>query len=114
MIWPLEAKAGADIPAEVWIDNMGVAPIYRPYVFAYRFRQGKAEHVVHSAQDIRKWMPDHTWFSENVRMPQELERGEAKIDVAIVDGATDKPRVKLAVKEIMDDGWHPMTSIDIV
>jgi hypothetical protein len=98
---------------QAWIDNVGVAPIYRPYKLAYRFRQGKRSHVVHSRQDIRTWMPEYTWFAEKVSVPRALEAGLAQVDVAIVDPTTDRPRVKLAIEEILADGWHPMSAVEV-
>lgn len=114
MILPLEAKPGQRIQSSIWIDNVGVAPIYRPYCLAYRFRQGRNSAIVLSKQDLRTWMPDHTWFTEKLTFPKSLQRGEVKIDVGIVDPKTREPRVKFAIKETGKDGWHPMTSMDVL
>ena len=114
MILPLEARRGSKFPVEVWIDNVGVAPIYRPYKFAFRFRQGKTSCVVQSSQDITKWMPDHTWFSEKITLPKKLQRGEAKLDCAIVAPKTNSPVVRFAIEDVLDDAWHPLTSIDVL
>lgn len=114
MLLPLEVTPRQRFKVEVLIDNVGVAPIYRPYRFAYRFRQNGREEVVESKKDIRKWMPDHTWFSERIAAPEWLRPGSAKLDVGIVDSDTDEPRVKLAVEQIRDDGWHPMALVDVV
>jgi hypothetical protein len=97
----------------LWIDNCGVAPIYRPYKLALRFRQGKDAAIVHCAQDIRTWMPGHTWFEEHLAMPATLQSGEVKVDLGIVEAATNEPRVRFAIKEVEKDGWHPMTSMDV-
>ena len=91
-----------------------MAPIYRPYRFGYRFRQNGREQVVQSKKDIRKWMPDHTWFSEPVTAPEWLRPGSAKLDVGVVDPETAEPQVKLAIEQIRDDGWHPMTLVDVM
>ena len=114
LMLPLDLKAGKRFPLSVFIDNVGCAPIYRPYRFAYRFRQGGKEEVVHSKQDIRTWMPDHTCFSERVTAPAWLKPGGAKLDVGIVDPETDRPRVKLAIEGMREDGWHPMALVDVV
>ncbi len=111
---PLEAKPGQRIKLDLWVDNAGCAPIYRPYALAFRFRQGGKEELVHSKADIRKWMPDHTWFSEKITFPRTLERGEVKVDVGIVEKKTGKPRVRFAIRKVLDDGWHPLTSMDVV
>ena len=113
MILPLEAKPGQRIKFEMFVDNVGVAPIYRPYRLALRFRQGREGHVVPSKADIRQWMPDHTWFSEEIAFPPALQRGEVKVDLGIVDEA-GKPKVRFAIDEVTEDGWHPLTSMDVL
>ena len=137
MILPLEVKPGQRFEAPVWIDNVGCAPIYRRYRFAYRFRQAGREEVIHSKQDIRKWMPGHSWFKERVAAPGWLRPGSAKVDVGIVEEgegasgrrqapaeqdvlrqqateATKAVRVKLAIEPVREDGWHPMGLVDVV
>jgi len=113
MILPLEAKPGQRIPFGMFIDNVGVAPIYRPYRLAFRFRQGREQHIVLSEADVRTWLPDHTWFSEEIVFPPALQRGEAKVDIALVDD-TSAPRVRFAIEGVLPDGWHPMTSMDVL
>ncbi len=114
MILPLEAKHGGPMEYSMWIDNVGCAPIYRPYRFAFRFRQGGREEVVRSEQDIRTWMPGHTWFQETVTFPKELVPGVTEVDVAIVRPDTNEPVVKFASEEVLDDGWHPMARMDVL
>lgn len=130
MILPLEARPGQRIPFEMFIDNVGVAPLYHPYKLAFRFRQGKDEHIAFPLSlsgkeqgeamgsvptaDPRTWMPDHTWFSDEIVFPPTLQRGETQVDIGLVDPATLKPRVRLAIQESLPDGWHPMTSMDVV
>jgi hypothetical protein len=114
MLLPLEAKPGRRIAIEVWMDNVGVAPIYRPYRFAYRFRQGGKTEVIHSRQDIRTWMPDHTWFSERITFPRWGKPGSVKVDVGLIDAETDTPKVKLAIDDVRPDGWHPLAMMDVV
>ncbi len=114
MTVPLEVEPGGRMPYNAWVDNVGCAPIYRPYRFAFRFRQGERAVVVHSAQDIRTWMPDHTWFQETLTVPKELAPGVVDVDVAIVHPETNQPVVKFAVDELLDDNWHPMTKMDVL
>jgi len=113
-ILPLEAERGSRMQVRAWIDNVGCAPLYRPYKLAYRFRRGKRTRIVHSHQDVRAWLPDHNWFSEDVEVPGDLEAGTVEIDVGIVDALADEPRVKFAIDEIRDDGWHPLCCMDLL
>jgi hypothetical protein len=114
MILPLEVKRGQRVKVQAWVDNVGVAPIYRPYRLAYRFRQGEKAAVVHSKQDVCKWMPEHTWFSEGVEVPRALRPGTVELEVGIVDPKTNKPKVKLAIEGLSEDGWHPVAMVDAV
>ena len=113
MILPLEAKAGEKRRCKFVIDNKGVAPIYRPYHFALRFSQGGRHYIVKLKQDIRTWMPDLTFFREKFIFPKELKLGEVKVACSIVNDR-DEPVVKLAIKPLDEDGWHPLTSMDVV
>jgi len=113
MVLPLEASARQQCKMSAVIDNKGIAPIYRPYRLALRFSQGKTHKVVALRQDIRRWMPDLSYFEESFAFPAGLVRGEAKVSCGIVD-ANDKPVVRLAVKAVDAEGWHPLTSIDVL
>jgi hypothetical protein len=110
---PLEARAGSSVPMNFYIDNVGCAPIYRPYPLAIRFRQRGGEHVVRLKEDLRTWLPGNHWFEESVEVPSALKPGEAQIDVGILNPRTARPKVRLAIQERLADGWHPMTSMDI-
>jgi hypothetical protein len=112
MILPLSARPGERVQTTVTIDNRGVAPIYRPYQFALRFSQGRTHHVVPFNQDIRAWMPDYNSFRETFTIPRGLSKGEAAVSCGIVHD--DKPVVRLAIKAVDKDGWHPLTKIDVV
>ncbi len=54
LLLPLEVKPVQRFKVQVSIDNMGVAPIYRPYRFAYRFRQDGKEEIITSKQEVVK------------------------------------------------------------
>jgi len=112
ILLPLEAKRGERITADFLIDNVGCAPIYRPYRLALRFRQGRKSAVVALKQDIRTWMPGHACFSEKIPIPRTLKPGEAKVDFVIL-GDQNQPRVWFALDAKTSDGWHPLTCIDL-
>lgn len=111
MLLPLDARPDTKIVIETFIDNIGCAPIYRPYKLALRFKQGKRCEVVHFSQDIRAWLPGHHWFREALPLPTVFERGEVKVALGIVDEA-NVPRVWFAIDAQTDCGWHPLTSMD--
>ena len=113
IILPLECRPGERVKTTFFIDNVGCAPIYRPYPLALRFRQGKTSRVVHLKADIRTWMPGHTWFEETITAPAGLKRGEVKVDLAIVDDK-DNPKVWFAIAGEKVDDWHPLSSMDVI
>ncbi|HYF49110.1 MAG TPA: DUF4832 domain-containing protein [Planctomycetota bacterium] len=113
MLLPLEAKRGSEIKVSVFGDNVGCAPIYRPYKLALRFKQGNKSHVVPFKEDIRKWLPGHNYFEETIQFPQDVQPGEVKVALGMVD-ETNTPRVWWAIEGKLDEGWHPLTSMDFV
>ena len=112
LLMPLGAGRGKKIELQFFVDNVGCAPIYRPYRLAVRFHQSGGAGIVMLKQDIRTWMPGHTWFAETVTVPKDLAKGEARFDLGIVDGR-GAPKVWFAIDGRTDDGWHPLTSIDV-
>lgn len=114
MILPLAECAGQAVEARVLIDNVGVAPIHRPYRFALRFRQGEVSHIVPLTQDIRRWLPDLTWFSEPIAVPAGLHGRETDVETAIIDPVTQRPVARFAIEGDVADGWHALTKMDLM
>jgi hypothetical protein len=108
---PLAVKRGGQIAVSCFADNVGCAPLYRPYALALRFTQGRTVRVVRFAVDLRTWLPGHAYFDESIRLPAVFQRGEVKIALGIVD-EHDTPRVWWAITGATDGGWHPLTSIN--
>ena len=111
---PLEAKPGDRIPTYIWIENVGVAPIYRDYRLVFRFRQGKDEHLVPVESDVRQWMPGNTVIVDNVVFPEKLQRGEVAVDLGVMDQKLQEPKVLFAVNSRSSDKWHPLSLMDAV
>ncbi|MFB3892386.1 MAG: DUF4832 domain-containing protein [Phycisphaerae bacterium] len=111
---PLEVRQGQRATVDVSLDNVGVAPIYTPYRLALRLSQKGAQAIVLFREDIRSWLPGSRWFSEDLALPAVIRPGVAKVDLAIVDDATNKPVVHFAVKERQPDGWVPLRYIDVL
>jgi len=61
-----------------------------------------------------EWLPGHTWFKERIAAPAWLKPGSAKVDVGLVEAETSRPRVKLAIENVRDDGWHPMALVEVL
>lgn len=99
---------------EMWVENVGVAPLYRDrYKLAFKFCQGKKEEVVHSSEDITKWLPGDVWIDEELRLNTNFEEGEIEVYVGIVDKETNIPRIKFAIEGIKEDGWYFMEKVEL-
>ncbi|MBA2480742.1 MAG: DUF4832 domain-containing protein [Planctomycetes bacterium] len=113
MLLPLEVRRGDHLTVECFTDNVGIAPIYRPYRLALRFSQGRTSEVVPFRVDIRTWLPGHNFFEERIVLPKRFQRGEVKVALGVIDD-DDVPRVWFAITGKTDAGWHPLTSIDAI
>jgi len=113
ILLPLEARPGAKISVEMFTDNVGCAPLYRPYKLALRFAQGRDARIVRFNEDIRTWLPGHNFFREEIVVPPELEGGEVQLALGVVDD-TGTPRVGFAIEGETAGGWHPLTSLDVL
>jgi hypothetical protein len=108
------AKAGTSFEYFAWIENVGVAPIYRRYALALRLTQGNRTHVYRSRADIRKWRPGDACVQETVKLPRGFKAGSAMLHVALVDPATNVPKVRFATEGAEKDGWTALDTIEII
>ncbi len=95
---------------EMWMDNAGVAPIYRKgYALAFRFTQDGKSGISLSSQDITKWLPGDTWISEAIKLSPDFTRAvDIQVETALVNIETKTPAVKIAIKGVQEDGWFPV------
>jgi hypothetical protein len=111
--WERRARVRDLFACEMWIENVGVAPIYHRYALALRFTQDDRAAVVILPPDPRKWLPGDTWISEPVRVPDGIREGEAMLDVALIDPATGAPRVNFAIEGAASDGWYELDTLEV-
>lgn len=112
-----EARIGKEWKIASSWTNLGVAPIYRNYPLALRLvgkdKAGREiKKIINTSADIRTWLPGDVTFNDNIIIP-EMPIGEYQFSLAIIDGKSDLPKVKLAVKETDKDGWLPLGRISI-
>jgi len=107
-------KPRAAIRVQAWIENTGVAPIYRPYAFALRFRQADREEIIHlNDVDIRTWLPGDAWLDTQVKLPDGFRSGWVNLAAGLVDPETNEVKVRFAVKEQFSDGWLDLNGIEV-
>jgi hypothetical protein len=104
---------GTSFEYTCWIENVGVAPIYRPYTFALKLTQGSRSHVYRSTADVLEWRPGDVFLRERVPLPDFFEPGQVMIHAGLIDPATGKPRVRFAAEETDGEGWVPLDTIEL-
>jgi hypothetical protein len=98
---------------QCWIENVGVAPIYRRYEFALRLRQGEHVAVIpFSGVDVRTWLPGDVWLDRAVPIPEGFRSGWAQLAAGLVDAETQQARVRFANKEAFSDRWLDLGGIE--
>jgi len=110
--WKRTVKRGGELAYTMWIENTGIAPIYRAYRLALRIRQDRGEAVVLSPVDPRTWLPGDAWIEEKASVPASLSAGDAMLFAGLVDVETLQPRVHFAVEE-EEDGWVPLGTVTV-
>ena len=112
VMFDVQAARGGTFRFQCWVDNVGTAPIYRPYRFALRLRQGDNAFVIPIDDvDVRTWLPGDTWVDREIRVPAGLQPGYAELSAGLIDAETRQVKVKFAVKEQFSDGWVPLDGI---
>ena len=101
-------KPGGFMQIAAWWENLGVAPCYKNYLLAYRLRNDKGSYVIISDADLLSFLPGDKLHKSSMRLRTDLPAGDYMLDVAIVDKLRFKPRVKLAIEGLLDDGWYPL------
>ena len=108
------AAPGAKLRFQAWIENVGVAPIYRRYDFALRLRQGDQSVVFPFKDvDIRNWLPGDAWLDLSFEMPKTFRPGWADLSAGLIDPVTKEAKVNFAVKERYNDRWIDLGGIEV-
>ena len=107
-----EADCRGSFRFQCWIENVGVAPIYRRYDFALRLRQAGREAVIPLKHvDVRTWLPGDVWLDERIDVPKGLEPGWTELSAGLIDPESQEAKVSFAVKEQYSDRWVPLDGI---
>jgi hypothetical protein len=131
---PEHAKAGEPLDLAMKWQNIGSAPCYKPYRVAYRLTDsnGYTKTLVANIT-VNTWMPGSVeTFTEEfiknppelppgpvvevigrVTLPQDMLSGTYRLDIAIVGEQTHEPVVRLGIKGRADDGWYPLSTIQV-
>ncbi len=108
------AKANGTFKFTSWIENIGVAPLYRHYDFALRLRQGDREEILLlDGVDPRAWLPGDIWITRDIPLPQGFKPGVLELAAGIVDPESGETRVSFSVEENFSDRWLSLGFIEL-
>ena len=112
--WAQQVRPGQPIELKTWWVNEGVAPIYRPFVLAFRFQSSRRSAVVRTDADLRKWLPGDAVFEDPIFAPEDLPAADYRFSVALLDPLTLEPGIRLAIEGRGDDGWYTLGTIHVI
>ncbi len=109
------AASDSEVSISMIWENIGVAPPYRDYLIALRLTgdEGRKPFIHVSETSIKNWLPGRVEISESVRLPAYLKPGQYTLALAVVDPMTQEPAIHLAIAGRTDDGWYPLSQIEI-
>jgi hypothetical protein len=129
-----QAKPGGKIGLSMKWQNTGSAPCYRPFRLAYRLSNGQGyEKIVVSDITVNHWLPGSVeLFTEEffrqpadlppgevvsvtdaMILPQDISPGAYSLSIAVVGEEAEQPVVRLGIKGRADDGWYPVSRLEI-
>lgn len=111
--WEGDVPAGRPLELTTWWVNEGVAPLYQPYVLAFRLSSPERSVVLRTNTDLRKWLPGDAVFEDPLFVPEDLAAGNYELSVAMLDPVTLKPGIRLAIKGRGEDGWYPLGTVHV-
>ena len=109
---PKRLARGSSLPFQMWWQNTGVAPPYRPHVLALRLGAGPTAALVDVPLDTRTLLPGDTVLDTTLPLPA-LPTGTHEIAVALLDAVTRKPAIQLAIEGRQPDGYYRLGTLEI-
>lgn len=105
-------SAGQPLSLRSRWENVGVAPVYRPWPLAYRLRRDSGEVVGQwrSEARLQDWLPGGPHeVSDLIELPGNLSPGEYGLDIAVLDREGGAPHLDLAIEGKRPDRWYPVS-----
>lgn len=116
---PSSVEAGGTLSFVTTWTNGGVAPPYLERTVAFRLRGVSGDVRLESAADIRTWTPGTHETVDTFTLPEDLEPGTYRIEVAVLDrdgtqpSTTALPPLQLAFEGRGADGWYELSELEV-
>jgi hypothetical protein len=107
--YPSQVSRGSMAAVNMWWFNAGVAPVYRPFTLAVAI----GDTVIPLDADVRQWLPGDSIYENTIAVPYDLTPGRYPVRVALLDLATHKPAIRLAIEGRQPDGWYQVGEITV-
>jgi hypothetical protein len=111
--YPTEVSPDEKVNFTTWWENQGVAPVYRPYIFAIRLDNGTYKRTFHTDANVKEWLPGDNVYNDSFFMPHDIPAGEYNVQIALLDNHTHEPVINLAIEGKRQDGWYDMGKIRV-
>ncbi len=104
--------AGTTLSVNMTWQNEGVAPFYFNWPIAVGLADENSVVTYNTVtEDIREWLPGSYEVKAEHVIPENISEGEYTLVVAIIDPATNKPGIKLAIEGLREDGWYGLDKV---
>jgi hypothetical protein len=109
------APPGSSLPISMVWENVGVAPPYRDYLLALRLADvnSRETFIALGETSIKGWLPGEIKITESFKLPRELKQGSYELALGVVDPGTSEPAIRLAIAGRGEDGWYPLSQIEV-
>ena len=94
-------------------ENVGVAPIYKPYRFALRLKNKQHEQVLVTSANLLTWLPGDIVHDESLFLPNDIPLGKYQLEIALIDPVYLTPKVKIAIDGKQADDWYKLGEITV-
>jgi hypothetical protein len=112
---PAEVARGQSVEVRMDWENIGVAPCYAEYRPALALEDGNGKrHAVSVAEaKVREWLPGKFKVVGRIAIPADLAPGEYALQIAVVEPLAMEPVVRLAIAGRHEDGWYPLSRVQV-
>jgi hypothetical protein len=113
---PDSLARGETLAVNMKWSNVGVGKLYRRYSPVLYLLDAKGVIVCQQAQadiDPTSWLPGDLSVAATLRLPASLEAGQYTLGLALVDPASEKPAIRLAIDAPQTDRLYRLTSVQV-
>jgi len=130
---PPRVAPGGRLAIRTEWQNLGSAPCYKPYRVAFRLRNASRQQIFVGKTTVDRWMPGSVDIFapgfldnppdlppgpvyrvvESFTLSKDLSPGKYELAVGIVGLLDEVPVVQLGIRGRAEDGWYPLSSIEI-